>query len=96
MRPVVNPDTGLLEWPEPAPPSEPQRRRIWWSWWLWLPAACIAIAMLISSLRSLPRAYDELRYAGSVFALVLAIVVVGLAVWVIAHEEKPTKRLNAP
>ena len=91
MRPVVNPNSGLLEWPEPAPPTERQRRRSRWFVLLMLPAMSMTVAMLTISIRSLPKSYEELRYAISVFALVLAIVVIGLAVWMLAHEDKPIK-----
>ena len=88
MRPVVNPKTGLLEWPEPPMPSESQRHRAWWSIRLSLTVGVVCIATLTTSLVSMPKPYDELRLVSILFGLVLSVLLVGLAGWVIAHETK--------
>ncbi len=88
MRPTVNPKTGLLEWPEPPMINESQRHRAWWSIRLSLTVGVLSIVTLTTSLVSLSKPYDQLRLASILFGLVLSVVVVGVAVWVIAHEPK--------
>ena len=89
MRRFVDARTGLLAMPEPDPVRvAAQKRRERWVVRFLLVAAVLSIASSTAQLAFMSKPYlAEIRLA-LISGIVLACVVVGLAVWSIAHEPK--------